>query len=94
VNFRFSIFDFRLPEWALVSRRSMIAVLAGALPAGELTAQGNSSLPESKVENEERAVTAAALGGQNLYIRKQIWIKQESGRTFSTTQAGRKSGGF
>jgi chromosome segregation ATPase len=65
----------------------MIAVLAGALPAGELTAQGNSSLPESKVENEERAVTAAALLAQNEDLRKQLSIQQESLRTLTTSLA-------
>ncbi len=45
-------------------------MLVGALFAGELAAQGNSSLSESKVENEERAVTGAALLEQNEDLRK------------------------
>jgi chromosome segregation ATPase len=87
VNFRFSIFDSRVPQWAVVSRRSIIAVLVGALSAGEVAAQGNSSLSESKVENEEQAVTAAALLAQNEDLRKQLSIQQESLKALTTSLA-------
>jgi chromosome segregation ATPase len=87
VNFRFSIFDSRVPQWAVVSRRSIIAVLVGALSAGEVAAQGNSSLSEPKVENEEQAVTAVALLAQNEDLRKQLSIQQESLKALTTSLA-------
>jgi len=62
-------------------------MLVGALFAGELAAQGNSSLSESKVENEERAVTAAALLGQNEDLHKQLSLQQESLKTLTTSLA-------
>jgi hypothetical protein len=87
VNFRFSIFDLRLPDWAVVSRGSIIAVLMGVLPAGELVAQGNSSLSESKVEKAERTVTGEALLAQNEELRQQLAIAQESLKTLTTSLA-------
>jgi len=62
-------------------------MLVGALFAGELAAQGNSSLSESKVENEERAVTGAALLEQNEDLRKQLSLQQESLKTLTTSLA-------
>ena len=62
-------------------------MLVGALFAGELAAQGNSSLSESKVENEERAVTAAALLAQNEDLRKQLSLQRESLKTLTTSLA-------
>jgi len=62
-------------------------MLVGALLAGELAAQGNSSLSESKVENEERAVTAAALLAQNEDLRKQLSLQRESLKTLTTSLA-------
>jgi len=62
-------------------------MLVGALLAGELPAQGNSSLSESKVENEERAVTAAALLAQNEDLRKQLSLQRESLKTLTTSLA-------
>jgi len=62
-------------------------MLVGALSAGELAAQGNSSLSESKVENEERAVTGAALLEQNEDLRKQLSLQQESLKTLTTSLA-------
>jgi hypothetical protein len=52
-----------------------------------LAAEGNSSLSESKVENEERSVTAAALLAQNEDLRKQLSIEQESLKTLTTSLA-------
>ena len=63
------------------------SVLVGALSAGELAAQGNSSLSESKVEREERDVTAAALLAQNDDLRKQLSLQQESLKTLTTSLA-------
>jgi hypothetical protein len=62
-------------------------MLVGVLSAGELAAQGNSSLSESKVENEERAVTGAALLEQNEDLRKQLSLQQESLKTLTTSLA-------
>jgi hypothetical protein len=65
----------------------MIAVLMGVLAAGRLAAQGNSSLSESKVENAERTVTAAALLEDNEELRRQLSIAQESLKTLTTSLA-------
>jgi hypothetical protein len=48
---------------------------------------GNSSLSESKIENAERSVTAAALLEQNEELRRQLSIQQESLRTLTTSLA-------
>src|SRR5437763_10352187 len=76
-----------MPDWALVSRGSTIALLVGMLPAGGLAAEGNSSLSESKVENAERSVTDAALLAQNEELRRQLSIQQESLKTLTTSLA-------
>ena len=55
--------------------------------ARELAAEGNSSLSESKVENEEQAVTAAALLAQNEDLRRRLSIQQESLKTLTTSLA-------
>jgi FtsZ-binding cell division protein ZapB len=62
-------------------------VLVGVLAAGRLMAQGNSSLSESKVENQERNVTAAALLAQNEDLRQQLSVAQESLKTLTTSLA-------
>jgi hypothetical protein len=87
VSFRFSIFDFRLPDCRVVSRRSIIGLVMGVWSAGGLMAQGNSSLSESKVENAERTVTAGALLAQNEELRRQLSIQQESLKTLTTSLA-------
>jgi hypothetical protein len=86
VNFRFSIFDFRLLFGAIVSRGSVIASV-GVLFAGRLMAQGNSSLSESKVENQERTVTSAALLAQNNDLRQQLSVARESLKTLTASLA-------
>ena len=73
------------------------SILVGALSAGELAAQGNSSLSESKVENEETAssqptqlppqVTAATLLAQNEDLRRQLSLQQESLKTLTSSLA-------
>ena len=60
-----------------MTRGSMI-IFVGLLPVERLTAQGNSSLSESKIENAERGVTDAALLAQNEELRRQLSIAQES----------------
>jgi hypothetical protein len=85
VNFRFSIFDFRLPKWAM-SRGSMI-MFVGLLPVGRLAAEGNSSLSESKIENAEHAVTAETLLAQTQELRRQLSIEQESLRALTSSLA-------
>jgi hypothetical protein len=62
-------------------------LVLGALLAGELTAQGNSSLSESKVEEAERGVTDAALLAQNDELREQLALAHESVRTLTTSLA-------
>src|SRR4051812_36560791 len=64
-----------------------MVILAGVFSAGGLRAQGNSSLSESKVENAETKVTAAALLAQNEELRRQLSIQQESLKTLTTSLA-------
>jgi hypothetical protein len=85
LNFRFSIFDFRLLGRAL-GRQSTI-VLGALLPVGGLAAQGNSSLSESKMEHAEYAVTADALLAQNEELQRQLSIQQESVKTLTDSLA-------
>jgi FtsZ-binding cell division protein ZapB len=85
VNFQFSIFDFRLPKWAM-SRGSMI-MFVGLLPVERLVAEGNGSLSKSKTENAAHAVTAEALLEQNEQLRRQLSIAQESLKTLTSSLA-------
>jgi hypothetical protein len=71
VNFRFSIFELRLPEWALVRRGSTIVLLGSVFSAGELAAQGNSSLSESNTSE----------------VRKQLEVQRESVKTLTESLA-------
>jgi hypothetical protein len=87
VNLGFSTSDVRVPKWAFVSRGSIISAVMGALLAGKAAAQGNSSLSESKVENEGQPITAAALLAQNDDLRRQLSIQQESLKTLTTSLA-------
>ncbi|PYL19188.1 MAG: hypothetical protein DME30_01220 [Verrucomicrobia bacterium] len=85
MNFRFSIFDFRLLERA-VGWGSMI-MFVGMLPAGGLAGEGNSSLSESKIENAEQKITVESLLAQNEDLRKQLSIQQESLKTLTASLA-------
>ena len=87
MNFRFSIFDSRLPATAVANRRLIIAAVLGAFAAERLAAQGNSSLSESKMEHAEREVTAATLLAQNEELRKQLSLERESVKTLTTSLA-------
>jgi hypothetical protein len=62
-------------------------VLGCVTLARGLAAEGNSSLSESKVENAERNVTAAALLAQSEDLRRQLSIQQESLKTLTTSLA-------
>jgi len=62
-------------------------MFVGLLPGGRLAAEGNSSLSESKVENPEHAVTAAALLVQNEELRRQLSIEQESLKALTSSLA-------
>jgi hypothetical protein len=48
---------------------------------------GNSSLSESKLDNEEKGVTATALLAQNEDLRRQLSIQQESLKTLTASLA-------
>ena len=54
--------------------------------AGRLTAEGNSSLSESKIDAEAK-VTAKALLSQNEELRRQLSLQQESVRTLTDSLA-------
>ena len=62
-------------------------MFVGLLPVGRLAAEGNSSLSESKVENPEHAVTAAALLVQNEELRRQLSIERESLKALTSSLA-------
>jgi hypothetical protein len=62
-------------------------VLGCVTLARGLAAEGNSSLSESKIENAERSVTAAALLAQNEDLRRQLSIQQESLKTLTSSLA-------
>jgi hypothetical protein len=86
VNFRFSIFDFRLLK-AVVGRGSMILFVGSVCSAGEPTAQRDSSLSESKIENADTKVTAAALLSQNEELRRELSLARESVRALTDSLA-------
>ena len=72
------------------SARLALVIFVGlgcCISVGRLAAEGNSSLSESKIENAEHAVTAAALLGQNDELRRQLSIAQESVRTLTGSLA-------
>ena len=87
MNFRFSIFDFRLLKAAVISRGSVILFVGSVCSAGELAAQGNSSLTESKIENADTKVTAAELLSQNEALRRELSLARESVRTLTDSLA-------
>ena len=87
MNFRFSIFGFRLLQAAVVSRGSGILVVGSVCLAGTLAAQGNSSLTESKIENADTKVTAAELLSQNEALRRELSLARESVRTLTDSLA-------
>ncbi len=67
--------------------RGSVILFVGLLPAGRLAAEGNSSLPESKIENAEHAVTAETLLAQTEELRRQLSIEQESLRALTSSLA-------
>jgi len=67
--------------------RILSAGLLGALSAGELAAQGNSSLSESKIEAAETRVTADALFSQTEELRRQLAAQRESVKTLTESLA-------
>ena len=69
----------------IVNLKSAIGLFLMA--ASAVQAQGDSSLSESKVENAERTVTAAALLADNEELRRQWSISQESLKTLTTSLA-------
>ena len=71
----------------IVNLKSAIVLVGCITLARGLAAEGNSSLSESKVENAERTVTAAALAAQTEELRRQCSIQQESLKTLTTSLA-------
>ncbi|MFL6515801.1 MAG: hypothetical protein ACJ8M1_12340 [Chthoniobacterales bacterium] len=86
MNFRSSIFDLRLLK-TVVSRELLIVLVGSVCSVGRLSAQGDSSLSESKVEDAERGVTDAALLAQDDDLRRQLSIAQESVSTLTSSLA-------
>src|SRR5262249_21416156 len=85
VNFRFSIFDFRLLERA-VSRESVIALVGCVALAQGLAAQGNSSLSESKTENA--GASEPAVAGNTPAASANSEARRLSGLPSEVTAAG------
>jgi hypothetical protein len=71
VNFRFSILDWRSPVAGIAGRGSIIVLLGSALSAGELAAQGNSSLSKSNMSE----------------LRKQLEVEHASVSTLTESLA-------
>ena len=61
-----------------------------------LAAEGNSSLSESKIENADTKVTAAAMHSQNEELRRQLSLARESVKTLTDGLAASnvEAGGF
>jgi len=70
-----------------LNKKLSTVLILGALSAGTLAAQGDSSLTESKVKDAERGVTDEALLAQNEELRRQLSVAQESVRTLTTSLA-------
>ena len=85
MNFRFSIFDFRLLERA-VSRESVIALVGCVALAQGLAAQGNSSLSESKTENA--GASEPAVAGNTPATSANSQLRKLSGLPSEVTAAG------
>jgi hypothetical protein len=90
--------DFRLEKGAANPRgpsairilKSAMVLLGCVTLAGGLAAEGNSSLSESKIENEtsrEGGMTAAALLSQNEELRRELSLARESIRTLTDSLA-------
>lgn len=56
----------------------MIVLVGSALSAGELAAQGNSSLSESKIEYTGAQATAGTLSSEMEELRRQLAVQRES----------------
>jgi hypothetical protein len=65
----------------------MVSTFLGLLSAGEVAAQGNSSLSESKNESAKEQVTASALLLQNEELRRQLSFERESVKTLTESLA-------
>jgi hypothetical protein len=87
VNFRFAIRDLRLPRMADVGRVSLIVLVGSVWSAGELAAQGNSSLSESKIESAGAKATAAMLSLQHEAMRRELAVQRESLKTLTESLA-------
>ncbi|MBA3763835.1 MAG: hypothetical protein H0X04_10930 [Chthoniobacterales bacterium] len=87
MNFQFSIFDFRLPAAAFVRRRSAIMLLGSVWAAGELAAQENSSLSESKIEYSGAQATAGAVPSEGEELAEQLAVESESVKTLTESLA-------
>jgi hypothetical protein len=62
-------------------------VFVGLVPVGAPAVEEKSSLSESKVENAEESVTAAALLAQNEELRRQLSIHHESMKALTSSLA-------
>jgi len=72
---------------AIGSRSSIIVLVGSVLSAGELAAQGNSSLSGSKIEYAEAQATAGALFSENEELRQQLAVQRESVKTLTDSLA-------
>jgi hypothetical protein len=89
VNFRFSISGVRRANaFGVAGRGSLIVLLGSVLSAGELAAQGNSSLSGSSIELAgAQAPVAAALCSENEELRRQLAVQRESVKALTDSLA-------
>jgi hypothetical protein len=87
VNFRSAILGWRWSAKTIGSRGAVIVLVGSALSAGELVAQGNSSLSGSKIEYAGTQVTAGALLSENDELRRQLAVQRESVKTLTDSLA-------
>jgi len=66
---------------------AIIVLVGSVLSAGELAAQGNSSLSGSKIEYAEAQATAGALFSENEELRQQLAVQRESVKTLTDSLA-------
>ena len=78
MNFRSAIFGGRLSLKAIGNWGWVIVLLGEALIAGRLSAQGNSSLSESKLEYADTKVTVGTALSETEQLRRQLSTQRES----------------
>jgi hypothetical protein len=77
----------RRKQSAIYNLKSAMILVGCVTLARGLAAEGNSSLSESKIENADTKVTAAAILSQNEELRRQLSLARESVKTLTDSLA-------